>query len=363
MSSVAFGLHHFVDEKLTTHQIGHHLLHNPSKPPPFQKVILESGAATARAVYTPSNPLHEKQFLDFLTKLGCEDIHEEHVMQALRYLTSNQIKEASEAVFNFYDPSVRWPFQPVIDGPGGFIEQAPIDAWREGKWHKVSILTGFNTNEGARFVPASTSTGRQFTKFFRTLLPGLSDKDLAELNEMYPDPLIHPSSKYRETRTIVGPQFKRIEQAYGHFAYAAPVRHTAHFASTSDAPVYLYHFAVSSSVKGGADHGTHVAFPTYSQEVRDISDTIDEITGSMHAYWTSFITTGDPNKIRGRFPKRPVWPAYRSGKEPGKLVMFGEGNDEIAGGDSEGVAMQIVDDTWAVEECEYWWNRTKLSEL
>lgn len=338
-------------------------MHEPDKPPPFHKAIIESGAATARAVYTPSNPLHEKQFLDFLTRLGCEDIHDEHKIEALRYLTSDQIKEASEATFNYYNPSVRWPFQPVIDGPEGFIEQPPIEAWRSGKWHKVPLLTGFNTNEGAMFVPASTATGKQFTNFFRTLLPGLSDKDVAKLNEMYPDPLIHPSSKYRETRNGVGAQFKRIEQAYGHFAYTAPVRHTAHFAAISDVPVYLYHFAVSSSVKGGADHGSHQSFPTYNDEVRDVSDTIDEVTGSMHAYWTSFITTGDPNKIKGRFPNRPTWPVYIPEKGKGKLVVFGEGNDEIAGGENEGIAVQVADETFAVVECEYWWDRTELFEL
>ena len=285
-------------------------------------------------------------------------------MQALRYLTSNQIKEASESLFNYYDPSVRWPFQPVIEGPGGFIKEAPIDAWRGGKWHKVPILTGFNTNEGARFVPAGAATGKEFTKFFRTLLPSLSDKDLAKLNEVYPDPLIHSSSKYKETRKGLGSQFKRMEQAYGHFAYICPVRHTSHFAA-SDVPVYMYHFAVSSSVKGGADHGTHNPFPTYSQEVRDISDTIDEVTGLMHAYWTSFITTGDPNKIKGRFPKRPAWPMYvpEKGEGRGKVVVFGEGNDEIAGGENEGVAIKVVDDTYPAEECEYWWDRTGLFEL
>ena len=338
-------------------------MHEPSKPPPFHKAIIESGAATARAVYTPSNPLHEKQFLDFLTRLGCEDIHDEHKIQALRYLSSDQIKEASEATFNYYNPSIRWPFQPAIDGPGGFIEQPPITAWRSGKWHKVPILTGFNTNEGAMFVPTSTATGKQFTNFFRTLLPGLSNKDLAKLNEVYPDPLVRPSSKYRETREGVGAQFKRIEQTYGHFAYTAPVRHTAHFAAADDVPVYLYHFAVSSSVEGGAAHGSHQSFPTYGDEVTTVSDTIDEVAGSMHAYWTSFITTGDPNKIKGRFPNRPVWPLYTSEKGKGKLVLFGEGNDEIAGGGNKGIAVQVADDTFAAEESGYWWDRTELFEL
>jgi acetylcholinesterase len=338
-------------------------MHNPSQPAPFHKLIIESGGPTARAVYTPSNPLHEKQFLEFLTELGCEDIDEELIMQALRDLPSDEIREASESTFNDYNPSVRWPFQPVIEGAGGFIEEAPISAFKKGRFHKVPILTGFNTNEGTTFVPAGTATGRQFTKFFRTLLPGLSKKDLAELNEVYPDPLTHRSSKYKETRDGLGAQFKRTEQAYGHFSYTCPVRMTGHFAAANDVSVYLYHFAVSSSVNNGAGHGTNNPFPTYNQDIRDVSETIDEVAGSMHAYWTSFITTGDPNKIKGRFPNRPIWPLYEPGKGMGKKVVFGEGNDEIAGGGNAGVAVQVSDDRFGAEECTYWWDRTELFEL
>lgn len=269
-------------------------MHNTDRPPPFHKVIIESGATTARAVYTPTNPMHEQQFQEFLTELGFQDVPEPYIMDELRTLDVKKIKEASDTIFDIYNPSIRWPFQPVIDGEGGMIPIPPIDAWRSGKWHKVPILTGFNTNEGAMFVPKTISTASQFTAFLHRLLPSLSKDDLEILNDVYPDPLSHPDSKYVETRKGVGlgAQFKRLEQAYGHFAYVAPVRQTARFAAADgDAPVYLYHFAVNSSVIGGADHGNHAPFVTYNRDIRERSDSIEEISGLMHAYWTSFITT------------------------------------------------------------------------
>ena len=137
---------------------------------------------------------------------------------------------------------------------------------------------------------------------------------------------------------------------------------TADLVAASDVPIYLYHFAVSSSVDKGADHGTHNPFPTYNKDIRDVSATINEVAGSMHAYWTSFVTTGDPNQIKGRFPRRPVWPVYE-GNGRGKKVVFGEGNDEIAGGGKKGVAVKIEDDEFAREECPYWWNRTEKFEV
>jgi acetylcholinesterase len=339
-------------------------MHNNDTNPLFHKAIIESGAATARACYTPTNSLHEQQFLEFLTRLGCEDVPDDQIIKTLRSYPTEEIKQASEVIFNKYSPSVRWAWQPVIDGEGGIIPVRPIDSWRAGKWHKIPILTGFNTNEGGAFTPKKMATSEEFDDFFHTLLPGLSKEDLRTLDKVYPDPLTDPSSKYVDTRIGLGlgAEFKRAEQAYGHFAYVAPVRHTAHFAATAgDEPVYLYHFAVNYSVIGGADHGSQSAYPTYNEEIRYVSDTIEQVSGLMHAYWTSFITTGDPNAVEGRFKDRPKWPVYQP--DGGKLIVFGEGNDEIAGGGNEGTAVKVDDDSWAVEECEYWWERTEKFEL
>jgi acetylcholinesterase len=313
-------------------------------------------------VYPFDNTLHERQFKTFLEQLECEEVPQQHIMRTLRKLDAFEIKRASEATFYIYNPSVTWPFQPVVDGEGGMIPLRPIDAWNRGEWHQVPILTGFNTNEGAMFVPDTAETGEEFTDFFKTLLPTLTEEDLQKLNEVYPDPTLDPSSKYVETREEFGAQFKRLEQAYGHFAYIAPVRQTARYASAGSerASVYLYQFAASTSMKGGADHESQAQLVSYDPEIRDVSDSVDEITGVMHAYWTSFITTGDPNKVSGRFEDRPEWPAYNS--ESNKIIVFGEGNDEIAGGDNEGVVVQVVDDEWAKEECRFWWERTDLSE-
>lgn len=245
----------------------------------------------------------------------------------------------------------------------------PIAALKARKFHKVPILTGFNTNEGAMFVPKNANTGKEFTDFFQELLPGLRHLDLEKLVEVYPDPTKDPESQYEETRRGLGKQFKRLEQAYGQFAYVAPVRQTVHYTSQgkedglwgAPPPVYLYHFAASSSVNGGADHGSHTPWVSYMPERRDKGSVVDEISGSMHAYWTSFITSGDPNAVKGRWGERLKWPAYRS--EQARMMVFGEGNDELATGGNEGVAVQVKDDGFAAVESEFWWARTELFEF
>jgi acetylcholinesterase len=239
--------------------------------------------------------MHEHQFEEFLALLNCQSVPEGEVMHKLRSLSTADIKQASEAIFTKYNPSVRWPWQPVIDGAGGMIPIPPIDAWKAGKWHRIPILTGYNTNEGAGFVPQTMDASKQFTEFFHTLLPGLSTADLKVLNEVYPDPLLDPKSIYRDTRPdpTIGAEFKRAEQAYGHFAYVAPVKHTAHFAANSGKtpgkPIYLYQFGVNSSMIYGAAHGSNGWFPSYVEKLRQVSDSLEEVSGSMHAYWTRML--------------------------------------------------------------------------
>src|SRR6266487_829432 len=211
-------------------QIGHHLQNHDEKDPLFHRVIMESGAPTARAVSSYDAPLYEAQFKEFINRAGCSEVHQSSIMECLRSQSENTITMASIAVYDEYDPSIRWPFQPVIDGD--LIKCRPTENWLSGRWNKVPILTGFNHDEGTIFVPKTLNTSSEFLDFFKTLSPQFSDEDLETINELYPDPARYPDSPYVETRPInVGSQFKRIAAAYAHYAYVCAVRYTATLAS------------------------------------------------------------------------------------------------------------------------------------
>jgi len=171
-----------------------------------------------------------------------------------------------------------------------------------------------------------------------------------------------PNSNSQHTRGGLGAQFTRLEQAYGQFAYVAPVKQIAHFAAQGPAPVYLYHFAASCSIQGGAGHGTYAPFVTFNEEIRERTRRLKQISRAMHAYWTSFIITGDPNKIK--LVNRPTWPEFddQHGKA-GKLVVFGEGNDEVAGGKEGGSVVRVTESIFQTEECKFWSDRTEKFEL
>ncbi|KAL5334963.1 Alpha/Beta hydrolase protein [Aspergillus crustosus] len=345
------------------HSIGHHLLnYGEGKPPLFHRVVLESGSPTSRAVRPYDAEVHEQQFRDLLAEVGCPpNLPEPEIFPYLRSLPSSVITNAQIAVFDKYNPSLRWAFQPVIDGD--VIPRKPLDAWTSGLWHKVPIMTGFNSNEGTMYVNKELADPAQFREFWHELLPQLSSSDLDTIDRLYPDPSADETSPYVETRTGygLGPQYKRIEAAYGHYAYVAPVRQTAHLAaSAQEAPVYLYNWALPRTVVGRANHGDNMYYETYNSDITSISESQKELSRTLHAYITSFITRGDPNAVPGRYVELPEWKPYQA-ESPG-ILIFGEGNEELIGGRVAPPA-KFVDDKWAQEETHFWWSKVPISQL
>lgn len=322
---------------------------------------MESGSPTSRAVRPYNATIHEQQFEDFLREVGCPaDLPEDEVFPFLRSLPSSTVTNAQTAVFDKYNPSLRWAFQPVIDDE--IIYRKPLDAWNSQLWNKVPIMTGFTTNEGTMYVDKKMSNPSQFRRFWQNLLPELSSSDLDTIEKLYPDPSTDPASPYIEDREGhgLGSQYKRIEAAYAHYAYVAPVRQTAEFASSQRVPVYLYHWALPRTVVGRANHGDNMYYESYNKGITAISESQKELSGTLHAYITSFITHGDPNAIKGRYSQRPQWEAFVP-KDP-CVMRFGEGNDELIGGPTAPPA-KFVKDEWAREQTEFWWSKVPISQL
>ncbi|KAF3764161.1 alpha/beta-hydrolase [Cryphonectria parasitica EP155] len=341
------------------HSIGHHLMHfKEGVKPLFNRVIIESGASTSRAVRPYDAPVHETQFKDFLSAVGVPaDLPEDEIFSFLRSLPSEVVQDAQISVFDKYNPSLQWAFQPVIDGE--VIPCPPLDTWRQGKWHKVPIMTGFQRNEGSLYVDKAMSQSHEFVDFFRTLLPLLSEEDLQTIDALYPDPATVPDSPYKEERDGVGAQYKRIEAAYGHYAYVAPVRQTAEWAA-DDVPVFLYQWAAISTVLNGAQHGDNMRYEVCDPKVMGISENQAQLARTINSYVTNFITKGDPNAGSGDDTiSKPVWHRYH--KEAPKALVFGLGNKELIGGDL-GKAATCAEDSWGRKESEFWWSKTDLSQ-
>ncbi|TPX17784.1 uncharacterized protein E0L32_002885 [Thyridium curvatum] len=338
------------------HSIGHLLMsYKEGVAPLFHRVIIESGAPTSRAVRPYNSAIHEEQFQDFLREVKApEGLAEDEIFPFLRKVPYDVITAAQTAVFDKYNPSLRWAFQPVIDGD--VIMRPPLETWKLGKWHKVPIITGFTTNEGSLYVNKQMNTSAEFRAFFAKLLPLLSQEELDTLCHLYPDPEVSP--EYKEERTTVGSQYKRVEAAYAHYAYVAPSRQTALYAAPS-VPVYLYHWALVSTVENRAQHGDNMAYETCDPAVTARSPSQKELALSFNRYLTNFIVSGDPNSPAAGPADQPRWEALKV--EAPRAMAFGLGNEEKIGGQT-GPAATFADDTWGRKECEFWWSKVELSQ-
>ncbi|KAI1497391.1 Alpha/Beta hydrolase protein [Biscogniauxia marginata] len=368
------------------HSIGHHLIsYSPanklvSGPPPFQKAIIESGGSTARAVFVPNHPLHEKQWEEFLALCGIDDTPDDDIFTELRALPYSTLATASSDMWTRWNATLRWPFQPVIDGPGGVIPDLPINSWNKGNVLRIPILTGFNTNEGAVFVPPRASNSSALRSLMSSIIPALNETDLNTLNEMYPDPTTTIGKKMYLDKppSGFGTQFWRLDDAYAHYAYICPVLQTAHLASTAEnaAPVYTYQYAARSNTHGAADHADETPIVAHDMSVIGQYPGLVAMADRMTRAWSRFVATGDPNSGTGATDTgTPAWPKFVSpftsgtaatSAGAGNITLFGEGNDErmgVRGRQNRGIAAQVTSLSDRVkEECRFWWDRVLLSE-
>ncbi|KIH95246.1 hypothetical protein SPBR_03916 [Sporothrix brasiliensis 5110] len=370
------------------HSIGHHILHYPPGKAPFHKAILESGAPTARSLWSPDHPRPRAQLRAFLVAAGAQEHRD--ILAYLRGLPLSTIVAASRTVWNDYAASVCWPFQPVVDGH--VIRQTPLRAWQAGFAPRIPVMTGFNTNEGTLFVPGDAGradTDADFRTFFADLVPGLTSDDLDELARVYPDPVTHPeTSPYVMPEPyppgVTGRQWARLEAAYAHYAYICPVLQTAHYLSTNPANsnVYLYEYAARALHWNTANHGDNQSCVAHSMAVLRGHPGLLAVADAMHGAWVRFAASpvGNPNGDgeqgaagAAAVPWAPfVSPFSRaSGDGKGLLMVFGQGNDErvppeqrTGGPEAKpgtAAALRSLSD-YELAQCRFWWDRTALSE-
>ncbi|KAL1901491.1 hypothetical protein Sste5346_001898 [Sporothrix stenoceras] len=375
------------------HSIGHHILHYQPGKAPFHKAILESGAPTARAVWSPNHPRPQSQLREFLAASGAFSQEQRSlrqpsarenrdILEYLRGLPLGTIVEVTRKVWNDYSASVCWPFQPVIDGD--VIPRAPLRTWKNGFTPQIPIMTGFNSNEGTMFVPGDTAradTDAHFRKFFSDLVPGLTSDDLDELSRIYPDPVTDPAnSPYVMPQPyppgVTGRQWARLEAAYAHYAYICPVMQTAHYLSTNPntSKVYLYEYAAHAMHWNTANHGDNQSCVAHSMAALRGHPGLLKVADAMNSAWVRFAASGSPNSSESDLEWTPfVSPFAQQVRTTGagSLMVFGKGNDERVPpeqrrGGSEAKpgtteALRSLSD-YELAQCRFWWDRSALSQ-
>jgi hypothetical protein len=265
----------------------------------------------------------------------------------------------------------------------------------------VPVITGFCTNEGTAFIPASAETGADFRAFFADLLPAFTAGDLDAIEALYPDPTAGDDREFAQPAPPAGcgAQWRRLDRAYADYAYICPVLQTAHFLSHAGQPVHVYEYAAHAGRYDAANHGDEAAVVAHDLAQIGRWPGLVAVADAMHSFWARFVVdpSGNPNSGGGSSstsrssstaPNSVEWPDFVSpfdadgttirktgvaadGSSPvpllGQLVVFGEGNDERvprrSGPANLGTPARVRTLTdLEVRRCKFWWDRVELSQ-
>ena len=335
------------------HSVSIHLFHNygSQRRQLFSKAIIASGAPTARTFPEATCPLYQRQFAEFLSYLGCPESPNAEALACLKAAPISSIRHISASIMKDSEYNITWPWQPVSPGP--FLEKRGSKSGYDKTFFKVPLLISSCTDEGRFFAPRDLSTTEQYTSFLSNMNPGLTESDLADLEELYPNPSL-ASSPYANSPK--SPQFARLSAAWGDYAYICPVQETASLFAARKLPVYKARFntpnynsdwqGVPHAADGGYFNGIpNVQFPAISK--------------LYSSYFASFVVAGDPNKYA--VDGAPTWETYSG--VGGKELVVGSPDGVGTGMETEGDASVGGGEGIRVEACKWWRDRARMERL
>ncbi|KAI9056446.1 alpha/beta-hydrolase [Trametes sanguinea] len=255
--------------------------------------------AIAQSVYRTPLPTPEQQrplFDFYAAQAGCGSSSEAVAtrMACLRKASVSALARAQDAaMYNF--TGAYNAFHPVLDGK--LFTGLPTDSILNGNFADVPVIVGSTSNE-------TLSGGSNITSALKSFFPGLTQEDLAEYLEHYPESEFDSP----EQRFMVATGESELICARAIIGQAA--------ARKSKAYTYRYNQAVPTSGSDVVGHasenwmmfrGTSTGFngTTTFQPQRPIDQAF---AAELIAYWLSFVRSGDPNTHK--LARSPAWPQY-----------------------------------------------------
>lgn len=315
------------------HSVGIHLAHDYDNTEQlFARAWLQSGSPTGRAFPTADYGLYRRQFTEFMGIAGCnEDGSNREILDCLRSVSSEQIRNASATIFDRYNPMITWPWQP--NHGGDLFERPGSTSGIKGTFFKVPVITSTTTDEGKEYVPGDLETNQQYLDFMRGIAPGMTKKDIEKLARLYPDPATNPDSPYINAPNST--QYNRVAATWSDYAYICPSQETAYRVSESGLPVWKLRWDTNNKSPAwkGIPHSADMKY-TWGEPTAQYPD----IGTLYHAYLASFVATGNPNTRR--LAGTPKWPNWKKGNSK-QLVIKSTGPE-------------VENDTIRSEQCLFW---------
>ncbi|KAL1634432.1 hypothetical protein SLS58_010673 [Diplodia intermedia] len=315
----------------------------------FAGAILESGGTTGASL----NPLpHYNAAVENLTRtVGCWGASDP--LSCLRDLPAAALHAAR--------PSQVW--NPLVDGD--FLPAYPSDLRGQGRFVRVPVLAGANTDEGTSFSLKSNLDNE--TALANALLSwrnyALSPPTIRRLLALYPDDATTPKPPFHvdpaEPFAQYGTQWRRSGAIGGDLVMVAPRRAMAEAYAGAGQDVWSYRFDTplwNASATTGANHFCNVVF-----SFQNISGALGpypaykELSLGIGRAYANFVATGNPNGKANETSgvheaaALPYWPKYDLAA-PVNMVLSANGSF-------------VEDDTWRKEGIAYINTHGVLREL
>jgi para-nitrobenzyl esterase len=250
----------------------------------FQKAIAESGAS----------------FMQQSPSLSTAEAEGNRLMQSMKLATIADLRAVPAEELLKQPGNLR---APIIDGY--VLPDAIYNIFTAGKENKISLLTGWNEDEGIMSGPVESAAD-----FIKELNSKYGSK-AGNLLQYYP--------AQTDAQAAVSQLKLSRDMIFGVENYTF-----ANIESGRGAKVYVYRFkrkppATGEYLKYGAFHTAEVpyAYNNLSFVNRPWQPVDHQLADLMSSYWANFARSGNPNG-KGL----PVWDAYSSGME--RVMFLGE---------------------------------------
>ncbi|KAF4632485.1 hypothetical protein G7Y89_g5636 [Cudoniella acicularis] len=272
------------------------------------------------SVFFPTQPEVsnlEWQFERYANATGCAGSPDE--LECLRSKDVATLQSANIASpYPGRSASPRFYWTPTIDGV--FIQDYPYRLIEQGKFVKVPIMFGDDTDEGSAFA-ANASSPADVATFFQNNYPNLTDSDAEAINAEYP--LMPPLPKHAA-------YFPSASAAYGESTFTCPGNYISQaFSAANEYRVWNYRYNVlqANNVQGGlgvphtfespaifglgnANDNVNSSYKTYNSEIIPV----------VMNYWISFVRGLNPNSYK--YSSAPKWDALDDGRNGSRRLLL-----------------------------------------
>ncbi|KAJ7059262.1 extracellular triacylglycerol lipase precursor [Mycena amicta] len=272
--------------------------------------ILESGSQASAALFTPER--REIDWQHFVAGVpSCASlVNSSTTFACLQNANSSELLSGFAASLAEEDET--FPWDPVLDGPGGLIPDLPSVLFKRGQFARLPFISGTNLDEGTVFTPTTLTTPQDLHDHITPLFtPSVSPARLAssinKLFVLYPDnpSLGAPFGTGNQTFGF-SPEFKRGAAMITDLDFLAPRRAWVKAAADAGVSTYAYLFTEPQPQDPpfvGVPHGSEIVW-VYGAPANTAPASVT-LSHIMTDYWISFATSLTPNDGLG-IP-RPVW--------------------------------------------------------